>query len=551
MWKNLTIRARLVAVAVPGLLLIGFALVLIAYLTASDMARTLVDQTLLTKADGDLRAANVYIDRYFGRLAAGDGRLVDAKGVPVEGRFEMVDAISQDLGIVFSIFSRDGDEFVRVATSARGADGARQTGTRLGAASAAHGPVMRGERYVGEADVLGQPHLTAYEPLVDEAGKVIGTYGLGIPKARANAIVSGGISDLLLRMGLALLLVMVLGFGGVIWLSRMITGPIRQVSERLREIADGEGDLSQRLGAEGRNELADLARTFDRIVDRIHTLVREVAGVSSHLAAAAEELSITSAETGEQVKQQLSETDQVATAINEMTATVEEVARHAAEAARAAQDTDREADAGAQVVARTIVSIEALASEVEAAGQVIGRLSDDSREIGAVLDVIREVAAQTNLLALNAAIEAARAGEQGRGFAVVADEVRTLARRTQDSILDVQGKIERVQTGSAGAVAVMEQGQIKARDTVDQARQAGESLRAITASIARINDMNTQIASAAEEQSAVAEEINRNIQTMAESVNQISDGSIQVTAASGELAKLAANLQDCTGRFKL
>jgi methyl-accepting chemotaxis protein len=551
MWKNLTIRARLVVAAVPGILLIGAALVLIAYLTASSMAQTLVHQTLLTKADGDLRAAKLYIARDFGQLSVQDGKLVDAQGRPIEGRTEMPDAISRDLGLVFSLFARDGNDFVRIATSVRDADGQRQLGTRLSASSAAHAPLTQGERYVGESDVLGEPHLTAYEPLLDASGRVIGVFGLGIPKTRATAIVDKGMAEMVLGMSLALLIVVAVGILGVFGLSRMITGPIRQVTARLREIAEGEGDLSRRLPAEGHNELAELARTFNLIVERIHAMVKEVAGVSTHLAAAAEELSLTSGETSEQVRHQLSETDQVATAIHEMTATVEEVARHAADAARAAQETDREAEAGSRVVEQAIAAIEALAHEVESAGQVIARLSDDSREIGAVLDVIRGVAAQTNLLALNAAIEAARAGEQGRGFAVVADEVRTLASRTQDSIQDIQGKIERVQSGSAGAVAVMEQGRVRAGEGVEQARQAGESLRAIAAAIARINDMNTQIASAAEEQSAVAEEINRNIQSMSQSVSQISDGAMQAASASGELARLAASLQDSSGRFRI
>ena len=551
MWKNLTIHSRLMVAAIPGILLIGAALVLIAYFTASSMAQTLVHQTLLTKADGDLRAAKLYIARDFGQLSLQGGQLVDAQGRSIEGRTEMPDAIGRDLGLVFSLFARDGTDFVRVATNVRDANGRLQLGTRLGESSAAHDPLVRGERYVGESDILGEPHLSAYEPLHDAAGQLIGVFGLGIPKTRAATIVAKGMAEMVLAMGVALLVVVAVGILGILGIARMITGPIRRVTAGLREIAEGEGDLSQRLPAEGNNELAELARTFNLIVERIHEMVKEVAGVSTHLASAAEELSLTSGETSEQVRMQLSETDQVATAIHEMTATVEEVARHAADAAHAAQETDREAEAGSRVVEQTIVAIEALANEVEAAGQVITRLSDDSREIGAVLDVIRGVAAQTNLLALNAAIEAARAGEQGRGFAVVADEVRTLASRTQDSIQDIQDKIERVQSGSAGAVAVMDQGRIRAGEGVAQARQAGESLRAIAAAIARINDMNTQIASAAEEQSAVAEEINRNIQSLSQSVSQISDGATQAASASGELARLAASLQDSSGRFKI
>lgn len=205
---------------------------------------------------------------------------------------------------------------------------------------------------------------------------------------------------------------------------------------------------------------------------------------------------------------------------------------------------------GRNVMQHTLKTIEALAQEVENSAQVISRLSEDSTQIGSVLDVIRGIAEQTNLLALNAAIEAARAGEQGRGFAVVADEVRTLASRTQASTLEIQSMIERLQTDASNAVKAMQQGQVQAQQGLSQAAQAENALQTISQSVTRINDMNIQIATAAEEQSSVAEEINRNIVNISQSADATAEGAKQTASAGDELAKLAARLQNLVGQFK-
>nr|WP_242470715.1 methyl-accepting chemotaxis protein [Thiocystis violacea] len=407
--------------------------------------------------------------------------------------------------------------------------------------------IMDGETLTRRMEHGGIP-VVAYGRLVgDFSGAPVGVLEIMIDRSQALAFQRQALFSIL---GLGALLL--LGGLALAWFTaRGISRPIRGTVESLRSIAEGDGDLTRRLQADGRNELADLARAFNSFVDKVQDLIRQISGISAQLAAAAEELSVTSGQTNQQVRLQQAETDGVATAINEMTATVEEVARHAAEAARVVHETDREADRGDQLARQTVIAIEALAGEIEQAGQVIARLSDDSREIGAVLDVIRGVAEQTNLLALNAAIEAARAGEMGRGFAVVADEVRTLASRTQASIEDIRDKIERVQSGSAGAVRVIEKSEQRARESVEQAKRASESFQSIGRSITSVNDMNTQIASAAEEQSAVAEEINRNIHTIGRTVDQTATGSLHLARASEELARLAAEIQDRIGHFRI
>lgn len=312
-----------------------------------------------------------------------------------------------------------------------------------------------------------------------------------------------------------------------------------------------DGDLLAAVDYQGRDELGRVAAAFNAMRLRMHEMITQVANATGQLAAASEETTAVTVQTSDGIRRQQSETEQVAAAMNEMSATVQDVARNAASAAEAAHAADADAANGRKVLARTVEVINTLAREVENATGVIRSLQDDSNNIGSVLDVIRAIAEQTNLLALNAAIEAARAGEAGRGFAVVADEVRTLASRTQQSTSEIQAMIEKLQGGAANAVKVMETGHRQAGEGVTQVAEAGAALESILQAVTTINDMNAQIASAAEQQSAVAEEINRNIVTVSEIAEQTSVGSQQTAATSEELAQLAAQLQSLVGQFRV
>jgi len=334
----------------------------------------------------------------------------------------------------------------------------------------------------------------------------------------------------------------------------IVTTVVRRISRTksmIDDLAAGEGNLTRRLALGGKDELANMADSFNRFVEKVHTLVSEVAGSTAQVAAAAEELAAVTQESNNAVQRQHSETDQVATAMNEMTATVQDVARNALGDADAAQQADREAEGGAQEVSGTMGSIQRLAKEVERAAEAMEAVGKDSEQIGSVLDVIKGIAEQTKLLALNTAIEAARAGEQGCGFAVVADEVRTLASRTQKSTEEIQNMIERLQSGTRKAVEVMREGRGQASESVESAGDAQQALGRITAAVGTIRDMNTQIASAAEQQSAVAEEINKNVINISDIGAQVSSGAEQTRTAGEELARLAGQLQRLVGQFRV
>jgi len=336
-----------------------------------------------------------------------------------------------------------------------------------------------------------------------------------------------------------------------ILMNKVVAQPIKSVVERIRDIAEGEGDLTAQLDDSSNDELGELAYWFNTFVGKLRTMITDINGYASELTTNAEHMSSVTDRTSIGVQKQQAETDQVATAMNQMSATVQEVARNASSAASAANKADSEAAQGKVVVKDTIEAIDSLAAEVEKAGSVIQKLEEDSNGIGVVLDVIRGIAEQTNLLALNAAIEAARAGEQGRGFAVVADEVRTLAQRTQQSTQEIRSIIERLQSGAKDAVEVMVQGKNQASVSVEQAAKAGSSLDTITEVVTTITDMNTQIASAAEEHSSVAEEINRNVVNISEVASHTADDATEVAQSSKKLTKLADDLQSLLSHFKV
>ncbi|XJP97170.1 methyl-accepting chemotaxis protein [Pseudomonas sp. B22129] len=345
------------------------------------------------------------------------------------------------------------------------------------------------------------------------------------------------------------LLALLVGVIAALVITRQITRPIQDTLAVVERIASG--DLSHNIQITRRDELGVLQQGIQRMGTTLRELISGIRDGVTQIASAAEELSAVTEQTSAGVNSQKIETDQVATAMHEMTATVQEVARNAEQASLAAADADGQARAGDKVVAEAIAQIERLAAEVARSTDAMTHLQQESNKIGSVMDVIKAVAEQTNLLALNAAIEAARAGEAGRGFAVVADEVRGLAQRTQKSTEEIEGLVAGLQNGTQQVAAVMNNSRSLTDSSVELTRKAGVSLENITRTVSNIQSMNQQIAAAAEQQSAVAEEISRSIVNVRDVSEQTATASDETAKSSVELARLGSQLQQMVSHFRV
>jgi methyl-accepting chemotaxis protein len=357
-------------------------------------------------------------------------------------------------------------------------------------------------------------------------------------------------TDSSLALGLGLLA----GIVGLLlmWLTaRGVTKPILDVAAMLKDIASGNGDLTQRLRYAKHDELGELAGWFNRFLDKLQPIISEVKQSVLEARSTADKSSAIADQTNTGMQQQYREIDQVATAFHEMSATAQDVARSAAQAAEAARGADHATSEGLTVIDSTTLMIEQLASEMNIAMQEVEGLANSSEQIGSVLEVIRSIAEQTNLLALNAAIEAARAGEAGRGFAVVADEVRSLAKRTQDSVEEIRQVIEALQTGTREVVSSMHSSHRQAQGSVAQVETAVLALRRIGDAVGVITDMNMQIASAAEEQSSVADEINRNVTSIRDVTESISAQAQESSEVGLTLNRLANQQQKLMSQFRV
>jgi len=395
-----------------------------------------------------------------------------------------------------------------------------------------------------QQDYRGTNCLSCHQVPQDTVmGAVRITYDLSAldGEVHRNILTSAVIQALLLLVGL-----IVMGY----IIRRVIINRINDMRHTMEAMTANE-DLSRTVTVHAQDEIGAMGSAFNRMIFKFRNSLEAVAAVTQQLVAVSSRVSSVAEKTQTAVMEQRSETDMVASAMNEMSATVQEVARHANETASASSGADEESRVGVALATEALDGIEVLIRDVENAAQVIKQVETESVSIGTVLNVINGIAEQTNLLALNAAIEAARAGEQGRGFAVVADEVRTLASRTQKSTEEIQQTIEQLQHGVRKAVQAMEGAQARAQSGSDCVAKTAQSLTVIAGEVNTINGMNTQIATAAEEQSTVAEEINRNITTISTIADTTLADASQTAQISEELVRLAAELNRLVGQFRL
>lgn len=376
------------------------------------------------------------------------------------------------------------------------------------------------------------------EALTKDAQEADQVFDSQIKKTIAQGITIG-LAGILLQAGLA----------G--WLLTTIMRPVNAMVTMLRDMAEGEGDLTRKLDDQSKDEIAVASRYFNLFVEKLRTIIGQVAKASQEVASASSQLHATAEQMATGVEEVAAQAGTVATAGEEMSATSGDIAQncqYAADGSRLASET---AVAGAKVVDETIGVMSSIAERVQKTAKTVESLGSRSDQIGAIIGTIEDIADQTNLLALNAAIEAARAGEQGRGFAVVADEVRALAERTTRATREIGEMIKTIQAETKAAVIAMEEGVKEVVIGTEKAAHSGKALEQILEQINSVTMQIAQVATAAEQQTATTAEISSNMQQITEVVSQTANGAQESAAASNQLSALAEDLRRIVSQFRL
>jgi len=527
-------------------LILLFALVVLGYLSLWSKQQ-LALQTAVAMGENKLKGDMMSFERLsrekYGKLSLKNGELVDANGTPLTYRYDVVDAISKDLDIVATFFVKDKNEYRRIATSIVNKEGKRAIDTFLDSKGPAYAAIQNGRQYLGETTILGKEYITLYNPIFEKDSKnLIGIAFIGISMDSIKKMIkdkSQTQTAISLIIGLGLLILVV--FVNIMNIKTVVIRPINSIVKSLKNISEGEGDLTQRIKANSGDEIGNLVNYFNKLMDVLQYPIRETKTTTEDLANAAEQLSSvsgqlseTSKETMSQITNAASEAELVATNIRAMATGAEEATVNVNNVASVAEEMSVNMNTVAAAIEEMSASIKQISNYASEAKNIakdatvkstdatstMSKLGAAAKEIGHVTEVIKKIADKTNLLALNATIEAASAGEAGKGFAVVAGEIKELANQSAQSADDIANRIEGIQNETNEAVGVIND---------------------VSGIIAKINQSIEAIAGNVEQQTRASNEISNNVsqanvgaKRVANSISEVAKGSKDIAINAGE-----------------
>ncbi len=562
-----SIRIKLI-ISISALLFVSLtAIVLIGLLQSNQVINEISQVQYENQLSGANNMLKVYLDEQFGSLTMKEeGVLRGADGQAIDGQYEYLDRLSESMGVVATVFARDGSNFVRAITSIKDAQGQRIIGTELDTSGPAYAAISGGNSYYGEAAIVGAQYMTAYSPIYDGDSRIIGIYFVGVPMEEADSVLAAGMTStirsmLLLSVGVLALAILVAYF-----ISSSIARPIQAVTGVAQQIAEGRFDVS--LSVKSKDEIGRLAKAFnltiaqlvnyqgyiDEISDVLHKvsqgdmqaeLRREYAGqfkkLKDNMEALLSNLNATLLQIGQSAAQvdggagQIAQSAQaLSQGATEQASSVEELFASIAEIAQQVKQNAEDANSAHDRAEQAGQELQASAGQMQGMIEAMHNITLKSAEIRKVNKIIEDIAFQTNILALNAAVEAARAGESGKGFAVVADEVRTLAAKSaeaaKNTTLLIGETIKAVESGStianATAQSLREATDIASEavslmDKIAQASQGqAQAIGQIDQGLAQVSDVVQTNAATAEESAAASEELSGQSNLLAELIRQ-------------------------------
>jgi methyl-accepting chemotaxis protein len=541
-----------------------------------DIAQTLLE----SKLKGDINSAHVYLKQYLGNVSYKNGNLLDQNGEKIDGRYDMVDQIHEELEDVATIFVKEGNDFKRIITNIVKEDGSRAVGTMLGTDSKAYSDVKDGKMYLGEADILGKSYLTAYDPIFDKSGEVIGILFIGVQKSSINATINHFLGRLQKYNGALILVMCFIGILCIAYISRSIANPINQVTYHAEVLATGDFTKDIQVSLMNRkDEIGKLAIAFDTMNKNFRELASDILQASHQVSVSAEELTATS--------------EQVATASEEVAKTICEIATGAGNQATDTENGCNKAidlgenieknqeymsklnfsskkvfnlvDEGLEIISDLSKKTDKSGNAIQDVYEGIVKTNRSSENIGKASQVVASIAEQTNLLALNAAIEAARAGEKGKGFAVVADEIRKLAEQSANSIKEIDDTVIELQKNSKASVKTIEMvlelinmqvqcvenTQNKYREIEGAITEAKKAIDDLNVSEKELEEAKGEILSVLQNLSAIAQQNAAGTEEISASTEEVSSSIEEVANSSTALAELSQELQNAVSKFKV